>query len=195
MIDEAKIRLTAHQALDKLTPTQCQEFLLGQRGQVLPRILVGAFIVNDEQILFGRSNKGAEAGHWTLPTGRINPFETVQAATQRMLREQTGVEAKIGGCLFVKEQVTPTNHRIVIYSRAWLQCDWLRAGGDLSELHWMNAAAVELAFPMMTALTVGALTTLAELPRDATGLPARPRRDPAARAARPPEPPDPSRRM
>ena len=41
--------------------------------------------------------KGALAGYWSLPGGHIEPGETARAAALREVREETGVEAELGG--------------------------------------------------------------------------------------------------
>lgn len=56
---------------------------------------VGAVILRDDKILLLLRNKSPEAGCWTIPGGKVEFGETVEAAILREVQEEIGVEAKI----------------------------------------------------------------------------------------------------
>jgi 8-oxo-dGTP diphosphatase len=58
----------------------------------LPRVGCGAAIVRDGRILLIRRAREPEAGCWSLPGGKVDPFETVQAAARREVVEELGIE-------------------------------------------------------------------------------------------------------
>ena len=46
-----------------------------------------------------------EAGHWGLPGGKVDPFETVPAAVVREIREGLGIEIELAALLCVVDQI------------------------------------------------------------------------------------------
>lgn len=56
---------------------------------------VGAVILRDNKILLLLRNKAPEAGCWTIPGGKVEFGETVEAAILREVQEEVGTEAKI----------------------------------------------------------------------------------------------------
>ncbi len=59
--------------------------------------VVAAVIERDGLILIGqRKPRGRHALKWEFPGGKVEPGETPQAALARELREELGIEARIG---------------------------------------------------------------------------------------------------
>lgn len=61
------------------------------------RILAASAVVCDEEgrfLLVKRANP-PEAGHWTLPGGRVDPGETLEQAAVREVYEETGVVVRL----------------------------------------------------------------------------------------------------
>ncbi|MBB3911732.1 NUDIX hydrolase [Sphingomonas desiccabilis] len=56
-----------------------------------PRVGCGAAIIVDDRILLVRRKRPPEIGHWGLPGGKIDLFETAAAATEREVMEETGI--------------------------------------------------------------------------------------------------------
>ena len=60
-------------------------------------LVVAAVMERDGQILIcQRKNVGRHALKWEFPGGKVEPGETPEAALQRELREELGIEAVIG---------------------------------------------------------------------------------------------------
>ncbi len=57
------------------------------------RASVSAVIVRDGRLLLGRR---ADSGEWGLPGGSVELGETVTAALEREVREETGLEVTVG---------------------------------------------------------------------------------------------------
>ncbi|QAY75388.1 NUDIX domain-containing protein [Sphingosinicella sp. BN140058] len=57
----------------------------------LPRVGAGAAIVRDGALLLVLRKRPPEAGHWGLPGGKVDPFETVASAVAREIREELGI--------------------------------------------------------------------------------------------------------
>lgn len=62
----------------------------------LPRLLVVAlvFIRHEDTLLMVKQNYGA--GYWSLPGGTVEPGESLDEAAIREVREETGLEVRIG---------------------------------------------------------------------------------------------------
>lgn len=65
---------------------------------------VGAVIVDHGAVLLLKRKKSPEAGHWSIPGGRVEFGETVEAAIVREIKEELGCDAKVVSSLGV------TNH-------------------------------------------------------------------------------------
>ncbi|NNN32788.1 (deoxy)nucleoside triphosphate pyrophosphohydrolase [Streptomyces sp. S3(2020)] len=60
-------------------------------------VVVGAALLDTGRLLAARRSAPPElAGRWELPGGKVEPGETPEAALERELREELGVEAEVG---------------------------------------------------------------------------------------------------
>ncbi len=59
-----------------------------------PRIAVGAAIIENDKILLIERKKAPEAGHWALPGGKLDLYETCETAVIRETFEETGLILK-----------------------------------------------------------------------------------------------------
>ena len=59
--------------------------------------VVAAVIENDARVLIGQRRPGGRhPGKWEFPGGKVEPGEEPRAALARELREELGIEARIG---------------------------------------------------------------------------------------------------
>ena len=76
------------------------------------RLAAYAVIVDDrDRILLALFNQGPTP-QWTLPGGGVELHETVEEATVRELREETGYDVELGRLLGVDSWVIPVEERI-----------------------------------------------------------------------------------
>lgn len=131
-----------------------------------PVLAVLAVLVRDGRVLLVRRMNEPDAGLWGFPGGRVEPGETVFAAAERELAEETGVEAAARDFLTVIDVIrhegrTLTHH----YVLAAVLCAW-RAGApvaadDAIEAAWMPLADV-LAGRLATSERVPEVARLAQ---------------------------------
>lgn len=57
-----------------------------------PRVGCGAAILSDRRLLLVKRLKAPEAGHWSLPGGKVDFGERVADAVKREIAEELGVE-------------------------------------------------------------------------------------------------------
>jgi ADP-ribose pyrophosphatase YjhB (NUDIX family) len=62
---------------------------------VPPELCVGAVVVHDGCLLLVQRGHEPDAGSWSIPGGRVEAGESLEAALARELREETGLSGSI----------------------------------------------------------------------------------------------------
>lgn len=115
-------------------------------------ILVGvaAVIWNEAgQVLLIRRLYPPRAGQWSLPGGKVERGETLEAALKREIREETGLEIAILGLAGVAEIVDdstlggPGRHYVLIDYSARAISGIARAASDAGEALWVDDQGLE----------------------------------------------------
>src|SRR5262245_64890371 len=73
-----------------------------------PQCGVSAIIFRGGQVLLIERATGALKGRWSPPGGHIEPGERARAAAVREVREETGVDAEVGGLVDLHEVLLHT---------------------------------------------------------------------------------------
>jgi ADP-ribose pyrophosphatase YjhB (NUDIX family) len=71
----------------------------------LPRVGCGAAILRDGRLLLVQRRRMPEAGHWGLPGGKVDPYETIPDATAREIFEELGLRIVADRLLCVIDQI------------------------------------------------------------------------------------------
>lgn len=115
---------------------------------------VGVVCMKGDQVLLIKRGTPPRLGQWSLPGGRIEWGEAVDAAALRELKEETGVEAELTGLLDVvdgvftsRETGETTRHYVMIdYAARWTGGE-PKAGDDAADARFFTRdeamAAVE----------------------------------------------------
>lgn len=69
-----------------------------------PQVGVGAFIVKNNKLLLGKRHRAPEKDHWSILGGKVEYFETIEAAIHREVLEESGITITLHELLCV------TNH-------------------------------------------------------------------------------------
>lgn len=101
---------------------------------------VGVVCFRGDEVLLIRRGQPPRLGEWSLPGGRIEWGEAVEAAALRELLEETGVVAELGGLVAVVDGLFGERHYVLIdYVARWVSGEPV-AGDDAAEARFMPLA-------------------------------------------------------
>ena len=110
---------------------------------------VGVVVMRGDEVLLVRRGTPPRLGQWSLPGGRIEFGETVEAAALRELKEETGVEADLLGLIEVLDAVFTsrtngdvTRHYVLIdFAARWVSGEPV-AGDDAADARFFHHSEV-----------------------------------------------------
>ena len=121
-----------------------------RRGPVWPVVGVGVVVRFGQKFLLIRRSKPPRAGQWSLPGGRQDAGETVEAAARREVLEETGLALLSCRLLTVVDLIERDAagelawHYTLIDFLGEAADDRARAGDDAAEAAWFTLdAAIE----------------------------------------------------
>jgi ADP-ribose pyrophosphatase YjhB (NUDIX family) len=110
-----------------------------------PIVGVGAVIVHDGKVVLIKRRFEPLAGQWTLPGGRLELGETLEAGLAREMLEETGLAVQVGPVVDVFDRILLDPERRVRYHYVLIDYLCRPVGGALS--HGSDVAAAEYADP------------------------------------------------
>lgn len=103
---------------------------------------VGALVVHDGAVLLVRRGRAPSRGVWAVPGGRVELGETLAEATEREVREETGVRVRAGEPVWSFDSVVRDEegrvafHYVIVDLLADYVAGEPRARDDALEARW-----------------------------------------------------------
>ncbi|WP_108664173.1 NUDIX hydrolase [Euzebya rosea] len=113
-------------------------------GPPPPVVGVGAVVVHDGRLLVVQRGNEPARGSWTLPGGRLEPGETIDAGVLRELEEETGLRGRVVALCGVAHRMGPTHNFVILDYRVDVaDISTLRAGDDAAAVRFVTRSALE----------------------------------------------------
>ncbi len=117
-------------------------------------VRVAAVIERDGALLLVRHEKPDLAPYWVLPGGRLEPGERIPACAEREVQEETGLEGRFAGVLYLSDFLREDRHTVDVTARVEVAPDAEpKLGSDpevapgseptLRELRWVEAGELD----------------------------------------------------
>ncbi|MGQ0798175.1 MAG: NUDIX domain-containing protein [Methanobacteriota archaeon] len=101
-----------------------------------PRITVGvgAFLVRDERLLVVRKTYGPWRGRWAIPSGYVEPHESVVETLEREVLEETRIRGRPEALVAVRHMVGPeANDTFLVFTMRYVSGEPRPDGREVSE--------------------------------------------------------------
>jgi 8-oxo-dGTP diphosphatase len=116
-------------------------------------IRVGTVVERNGALLLARHKKPDREPYWVLPGGRLEPGETIPECAERELLEETGLEGRFTGVLYVSEFMAENRHTVDVTVRVEAPNGEAQLGSDpeveegseptLRELRWVQSGTLQ----------------------------------------------------
>jgi 8-oxo-dGTP diphosphatase len=121
----------------------------GREYPSVPRVGVGAVVLDSGRVLLVRRGKAPSYGKWSLPGGMVELGETTREAVQREIEEECGLKIRVGEVAGVLDRVVRDGegriryHWVLVDYVAFPESGTLCAASDADEACWVEVDEVE----------------------------------------------------
>jgi 8-oxo-dGTP diphosphatase len=111
----------------------------------LPRVAVGAIVFKDHKVLLVRRGKPPAEDLWAIPGGRVEIGETLPAAAEREIFEETGITIQALKPVYTFDVIERDSsgrirfHYVIVDLIADYVRGDIRAGDDASAARWVSS--------------------------------------------------------
>ena len=121
----------------------------GREYLSVPRVGVGAVVLDNGRVLLVCRGKPPLMGKWSLPGGMVELGETTREAIRREVAEECGLEIRVGEVAGILDRVVRDAegriryHWVLVDYVAFLESGTLCAASDADEAQWVDVDDVE----------------------------------------------------
>ncbi|HEX9818739.1 MAG TPA: NUDIX hydrolase [Methylomirabilota bacterium] len=121
----------------------------GREYPVVPRVGVGAVVLDGRWVLLVRRGKPPAHGKWSLPGGLVELGETTREAVRREIAEECGLQITVGDVAGVLDRVIRDAegriryHWVLVDYVAFPESGTLCAASDADEARWVEVDQVD----------------------------------------------------
>ena len=113
-----------------------------------PRVAVGAVVIHDNRILLVRRGKAPARDEWAIPGGSVELGETLQAAAEREIFEETRITIKARRVIYtfdtiVKQHARTRFHYVILDFSADYVAGRPVAGDDVLDAAWFEPGQLQ----------------------------------------------------
>jgi 8-oxo-dGTP diphosphatase len=113
-----------------------------------PRVAVGAVVIHNDCILLVKRGKPPARGEWAIPGGSVELGETLQAAAEREIYEETSITIQARKVIYtfdsiIKEGDRTRFHYVILDLEASYVAGAPQAGDDVLEAGWFGPEKLE----------------------------------------------------
>ena len=121
----------------------------GREYPSVPRVGVGAVVLDAGRVLLVRRGKPPLAGKWSLPGGLVELGETTREAVQREIAEECGLTIRVGEVAGILDRIVRDAegriryHWVLVDYLAFVESGTLCAASDADDAQWVEVDAVD----------------------------------------------------
>ncbi len=121
----------------------------GREYPSVPRVGVGAVVLEAGRVLLVRRGRPPLAGKWSLPGGLLELGETTAEAARREVAEECGLQIRVGELAGILDRVVRDAegriryHWVLVDYVAFVESGELCAASDADEAQWVEVDEVE----------------------------------------------------
>jgi len=114
-----------------------------------PCVAVGAVVFNDNRVLLVRRGKPPAMNLWAIPGGKVELGETLQAAAEREILEETGLRIRARDPIYTFDHLDKDDtgrirfHYVIVDLVADFVSGEIRPGDDAAEARWVASHEIE----------------------------------------------------
>jgi ADP-ribose pyrophosphatase len=116
-----------------------------------PRVAVGGVVLHNDKVLLVLRGQAPAKGLWAIPGGGVELGETMRAAAEREIMEETGLQVKAGEIVYTFEGIQRDEtgrvryHYVIVdmLAQALDPTQPLRPSDDVNDARWFTLAEIE----------------------------------------------------